>query len=476
MARRRRNETRRAHRAVAVGAVSRCHDQACRVAERTLAEELAEESDAGHVQTGRGGDSAAHCPHAKAGLALLAVVLMAGTSAQATQAAARTYAWTAGVAVAPPEHGRQRAETALAGHGDRLWLSYLDAAYGRRSDSGSWVAWPRKVTLFTSPDQGKNWQALPNLSEMGGDEALTTDQTGALYAGWIRYFYDADKRLKQRAAVARVGADGKAGPLIECLPWEPLSTAHDQTSLASASGSGIHVVATDIHPRHRGQPQLLYARATAEGTSCQHAQRLGTIGALPQAGETTAGLVIAGPKGYVTSADGGGTFSPPHPRPFADKLARLAVSPDRTTVYVTGDSAWNGIWVHASEDGGRTWRRTEVVRIGPAKGWRFPVVHADKTGRVHVVWMEDGAGIGALYHAHSGDRGKTFSPPVRISDTPFPFPAKAPPPPPGTQDGSWIGDYIALTSTKETLIVAWSDQRAGPSLATVYVTVGRIAE
>ena len=66
--------------------------------------------------------------------------------------------------------------------------------------------------------------------------------------------------------------------------------------------------------------------------------------------------------------------------------------------------------------------------------------------------------------------------PVRISDTPFPFPAKAPPPPPGTQDGSWIGDYIALTSTEETLIVAWSDQRAGPSLATVYVAVGRAAK
>ena len=198
------------------------------------------------------------------------------------------------------------------------------------------------MTLFTSRDQRKHWQALPNLSEMGGDETLTTNQTGALYAGWINYFYDADKKLKQLVAVVRVGDDGKGGPLIEYLPWEPLSTAHDQTSLAPATGGGVHAVATDIHPRHRGQPQLLYARVTAE-SACRHTQRLGSIGSLPQAGETTAGLVIAGPKEFITSADGGRTFSPSNPRPFADKLARLAVSPDRKTVYVTGDSAWNGI-------------------------------------------------------------------------------------------------------------------------------------
>ena len=72
--------------------------------------------------------------HVKTGLA---VVFMAGTSAQA---AVPPYAWTASVAVGPPRTrppaGRGD-RPSLTGHGDRLWLSYLDAAYGRRSDSGS---------------------------------------------------------------------------------------------------------------------------------------------------------------------------------------------------------------------------------------------------------------------------------------------------------------------------------------------------
>lgn len=417
----------------------------------------------------------AHRAHRPAALAAAVAVGVACLSWTAVLARAPTpvgYAWSANVAVAPAEPGRQRAETALASDGERLWLSYLDAEYKRLPD-GKWVAWPRKVALMASDDQGATWADLGPLSEMGGDEALAVGGKGVLWASWIAYDYDAAHKLKQKVAVAKIQRDGKRTPLLDCLPWDQ-GTIHDQSSLAPAADGGMHVVGTDIHPRHKGRPELLYARVAADQVACIDPRRLPSVGPLPQLAETASGLVMVGPEGYVASHDGGKTFSAAMPRPFGDKLARIAISPDRKTVYVVGDSAWNGIKVHASDDGGRTWRRADVVASGPAKGWRFPVLHVDRAGRVHVAWLDDGSGSGVVYHSHSGDRGATFSAATKVSDRPFPFPAKAPPPPPGTQDGSWIGDYIALTSVGDAVLVAWSDQRAGPALSTVYVAIGRL--
>jgi len=126
-----------------------------------------------------------------------------------------------------------------------------------------------------------------------------------------------------------------------------------------------------------------------------------------------------------------------------------------------------------SPDGGQTWnvtRRVDDAR--PVRARRYPAVHVEETGRVHVVWMDDRTGYGALYHAYSDDNGASFSPNTRITDRSFLFPADAPPPPPGTQNGTWIGDYLALATVRKRVIVAWSDQRSGNAKSTVYVSVG----
>jgi len=102
----------------------------------------------------------------------------------------------------------------------------------------------------------------------------------------------------------------------------------------------------------------------------------------------------------------------------------------------------------------------------------LPALHVDRAGRVHVVWMDDRSGSGAMYHAYSDDTGAHFSPNTRVSDQPFRFPANAPPPPPGTQDGSWVGDYLAVTSAGNRVVVAWSDQRTGAPKSIVQVAVG----
>ena len=144
--------------------------------------------------------------------------------------------------------------------------------------------------------------------------------------------------------------------------------------------------------------------------------------------------------------------------------------------YVVGDGVRRGISVQRTDDGGQTWRMSRVDDRMPASAWRYPVIHVDAANRVHVVWMDDRTGQGALYHAYSDDEGATFSADTRVSDVDFPFPVNAPPPPPATQDGSWIGDYHAITSVDGAVVVAWADQRAGNPLTTVYVSVGRFAE
>lgn len=407
-------------------------------------------------------------------VALLAIPLTA-VAREPLPARSAVYQWSANVAVAPAEAGRQRVETALAADGKgRVWLSYLDTEYKKHPD-GKWIAWPRRVMLWSSTDQGATFANPRVLSEMGGDESLAVDAAGNLHAAWVQYFREGD-RLKQRIVARRIGdtAEGD-GPALECLPWEADTMAHDQSHLTPGADGTMHLFGTDIHPRHKGKPPLLHARIVNGGKACGKAATVASLGQLPQAAAGPKGLVAVGTGGTQRSTDGL-SFTPGKPMPFGDKLVRVAASPDRKRVHVVGDNSWNGLWVYTSLDAGDTWTRSQVVTPGTAKAWRFPAVHVDGTGRVHVVWMDDHEGFGAIYHASSDDRGQTFGAPSRVSDAQFPFPAKAPPPPPGTQDGSWIGDYLSLVSVRDAVVVAWSDQRAGPTLSTVYVAVGRPAK
>jgi hypothetical protein len=181
--------------------------------------------------------------------------------------------------------------------------------------------------------------------------------------------------------------------------------------------------------------------------------------------------LLGGPDGYYTSADGV-AFSPRTARRFGAELTRLAMSPDRRNVYAVGDSTAGGLQIQTSRDGGKTWRTTRVDDAARATAWRYPAVHVDPKGRVHVAWMDDRAGFGAIYHTYSDDDGATFSPNTRLSDKTFAFPSSAPVPPPATQNGTWVGDYLSLTTVGDLVIVAWSDQRAGTPKSVVQLAVG----
>jgi hypothetical protein len=380
------------------------------------------------------------------------------------------YSWSRNVAVAPFEGSRQQGETALVtDSGGRVWLSFIDAEY-KQIATGNWIAWPRTLRLFMSADAGKSFHAEPNLSaDSAGDQALAADPAGRVYASFVNYFVNPSR---QQIVLKRL--DTAQDPNAACLAWDE-TTRHDQSDVHVGRDDVLHVVGMDIKYPPNPAGALLYARSTDGGKTCVSQRRLVGVGQLPQIVETQQGLLIAGPEGYYMSADRGDTFSPRTARPFGAKLTRLAASPDRRTVYVVGDSATSGLRIHISADGGGTWRTTRVDGAARATAWRYPAVHVDRKGRVHVVWMDDRSGPGAIYHAYSDDAGQNFSLGTRVSDQQFRFPADAPVPPPATQTGTWVGDYLSVTTAGDVAIVAWSDQRAGTPKSVVQIAVGSFA-
>jgi hypothetical protein len=387
-----------------------------------------------------------------------------------TSCARDVYSWSRNVAVAPFDGSRQQGETALVTDSNgRVWLSFIDAEY-KQITGGTWLAWPRSLRLFTSADAGKSFHAEPNLSTgSAGDQALADDGKGRVYASFVNYFTNP---RRQQIVLRRLDAAQDANS--SCLPWDQ-NTTHDQSNVHVGRDDVVYLVGFDIKFPANPSGQLLYGSSKDGGNTCVGQRRLGGVGQLPQVVDTQFGLLIVGPEGYITSADRGASFSPKVSRSFGAKLTRLALSPDRGTAYAVGDSTAGGLRIQASADGGKTWRVTRVDDAARATAWRYPAVHVEVGGRVHVAWMDDRAGSGAIYHAYSDDGGASFSPNTRISDQQFRFPATAPAPPPGTQDGTWVGDYLALTTAGRAVIVAWSDQRAGTPKSVVQIAVGNLS-
>jgi len=393
----------------------------------------------------------------------VAMVLAGGVTTGWTR---DVYSWSPNVPVAPFDASRQQGETALVTDSDgRVWLSFIDAEY-KQTAGRTWIAFPRTLRLFVSADAGKSFTAQPNLSmDSAGDQALTSDISGRVYASFVNYF---TKPNRQQIVLKRLDAAQDSNST--CLPWDA-STKHDQSSVHAGRDGTIHVLGSDIQSPPNPSGALLYARSTDGGKTCVGQRRLQEVGELPQILDTQFGLLIAGADGYYTSADRV-AFSARTAHRFGAELTRLAVSPDRRVVYVVGDSTGGGLQMQTSADGGKTWRTRRVDDAPRATAWRYPAVHVDTKGRVHVAWMDDRAGFGAIYHAYSDDAGATFSPNTRLSDKTFPFPANAPPPPPATQNGTWVGDYLSLTTVGDLAIVAWSDQRAGTPKSVVQIAVG----
>jgi hypothetical protein len=382
------------------------------------------------------------------------------------------YHWSENLAVTQPETGKQRAETEIATDKNGLvWLSYLDADY-KHMPTGMWIAWPRRLALLTSSDGGRSFTNRRTLSDMGGNAAFAVSPTGEIYASWVQYSYDEHRTLQQQIVVQRLGLEAPGFSAPTSCPSLSAGAKHDQSNLFIAGDGSVHIIGINIAPRVNGERRLLYARSNDTLQFCDSQQQLESVGQLPQVAATTNHLFVIGPTGYLASTDNGRSFATRVQHRFGDKLVRIAVSPDHRIIYVVGDATDGGLWIQVSDDNGNTWRKSRVDDAPHSSAWRYPAITVSAAGRVHILWMDDRTGSGALYHAYSDDQGHSFSDNVRVSDHSFYFPADAPPPPPATQSGTWIGDYLSATTLNNSVIAAWSDQRQGVPQSAIFVSVG----
>ena len=112
------------------------------------------------------------------------------------------------------------------------------------------------------------------------------------------------------------------------------------------------------------------------------------------------------------------------PVPFLSSNAQIVVDEPRKTVYVvypagTADGRWN-IMLAVSRDGGATWRRVQVNDDAPCANHMIPSAALDpRTGRVHVIWLENRTGRGGVAYASCDPGGARCKANEAVSDEPF---------------------------------------------------------
>jgi hypothetical protein len=164
---------------------------------------------------------------------------------------------------------------------------------------------------------------------------------------------------------------------------------------------------------------------------------------------------------YVNSGDGGASYTPPvrisaetDPVPVLFSSPRVVVDVARTMLYAvypqgTPDGKWE-IVLASSKDGGVTWARTTVNDDSPCASHMLPATALDPaTGKVHVAWVENRSGVGAVVYSSCMTGGVKCAKNEQISDSPFASYGF------GRESNKWLGDTIDLVvDTKHKLLHA----------------------
>jgi hypothetical protein len=166
---------------------------------------------------------------------------------------------------------------------------------------------------------------------------------------------------------------------------------------------------------------------------------------------------------YVRSEDSGRTFtrttvsSPGESIPTVYANAAIAVDEARNLLYVaypsgTPDGRWD-IHLATSKDGGATWARIKVNDDAPCANHASASTAVDpKTGRVHIMWIENRSGVGGVAYASCDSGGARCSANEAVSDAPFAsyvLTAHSP---------KWMGDYntLLVDEARRTLHAVWT--------------------
>ncbi len=185
---------------------------------------------------------------------------------------------------------------------------------------------------------------------------------------------------------------------------------------------------------------------------------------------------------FSRSGDEGKTWSPPlelddHPGLPRDDNGALegftgAVGPDSTLYVVWSDG--NHIVLASSQDGGKSFNSPRnIIHTAPAmfhlqslsRGNGFPEIAIDPRpadrGRLYVAWSDYRNGDVDVFCLASGDRGRTWSPPVRVNSDPL-------------HDGAdQVFQWLAVDATDGSVNLIFYDRRYDPQNQKQIVVLAR---
>lgn len=124
------------------------------------------------------------------------------------------------------------------------------------------------------------------------------------------------------------------------------------------------------------------------------------------------------------------------------------------------------VWFSASADGGKTWASPLVIGVPPGgdgNQQHRPWLSVAPNGRLDVAYYDRAPdGDQLVYWTSSTDAGRTFSMPRRLTDR---VSDSSVGPPHFFGLGVRGGDYLALSSSDDAVVAAWTDTRRGCELS-----------
>jgi hypothetical protein len=305
--------------------------------------------------------------------------------------------------------------------------------------------------------------------ENASDPWLASDRNGRLYLATLGWNGGA-KRTQMMVGVS-TSDDG--------VTWSAPVTAHDAASDCAGDAAGcldkpLLVVGRDRNATTKGDVvYLLYWSHVTSSLRATHSIDAGQTystsaqvgnGAFADGEVTSSGklhiVFAAGPGNrmgdlgngvyYTSSVDSGESFSAPvrispesEPVPYWFNSARVIVDVPRKmlyAVYVQGspDGKWD-VMLATSRDGGVTFSSQKVNDDTACATHMLPAAALDpSTGRVHIAWLENRTGTGAVGYVSCTAEGRACTKNETVSDQPFAWFGY------GRDSAQSLGDYISL--------------------------------
>lgn len=316
------------------------------------------------------------------------------------------------------------------------------------------------VAFGTSLDGGRTWSK--GLFPTGSDPWLAVDSLDRVYYAFVDGSIKvsrSDNRDGMWTAPTIVGgadkpsitADQDGNIYVAC--FQGRSRGNVRVS-RSSDGAATWTAGTFAGSGDVWAPVVATSGTSVVSAAWLNADRADILNSTSiDKGETWSAPVRVNPiPGSAPNAEGAGVF--PARWPFPSTVA------DRDSIYVAWSDVSEQNWdvvVSRSDDRGATW--SSAVRINDvAAGDQFLVAMAiDPSGTLHAAWYDMRSGNIDVYYSTSSDRGKNWSPNLRIT-TQAMVPWN-----PVTRMGAWrLSEYLGVAADRNGVAyMVWTDWRDG---------------